>query len=484
MSDSLAVWRDSQISKAYGLLDQGGVTDGEFYLSTPIGLAAPSFYQGDPAFLERLGPRLMGLQGKLGRLSVSRILATTTGCYSQRSGGEVVLLSTWERGPACDPHNNFELFTVLAGLAHFHRVTSQAEMGTMPNWRAFYSRLRTELPNVKHPNLNKRALTYWEGLVETWRICLDEGLDILGKIAQSDLTPSLVLGVQSFNDFVYLADLHMVHYNPVARCHWNSPVVDVAMLLLSTEGDVRLAKNMLLSYEKVRNLSLAEKQLVLAYLWFPREVTLAELQAPELNILGIKRMQSLLELKIGLISDIEELLLPPRTEDELHPFNEDEEDDVDMEKEVFQVNPKAAKKMQVERPAGTALAVDLKPEQVAILRVQAALNPVLDILGIVSTAEGELGALSERCMQAEPVEEVRLVEEERVLIDQEVAEEVLPREDPRKEEQEPVKPAKKTLIWKPFPRPLNAPPEAVVTPTAVVEKIPSPDEDPSKEIPE
>lgn len=437
MADSLAVWRELKIARAYGLSDQGEVINGEYLQRTQAGLASPSFYQGDPAFLQWLGGQLMALPGQLSRLTLSQLLATLDGRYSLATPAGRVLLASWEPGPACDPHNNFELFTVLAGVAHLHQRTERPDAAIASQWTGKLNQLRNELQTVQPPNLHKRALSYWHNLLDTWRVCLEEAQVLLSRAASARLSTSLVLGLQSFSDFVYLADVHMVHYNPVGRCHWDSPMVDLAMLLLSSEGDHRLAESMLLSYEKVRPLSAAEKQLALALLWYPREISLTELQTPDLNILNIRRLQGLLELKIGLISELEELLLP--------------------------------KPMEPDTP----VRVRTPPDTETVASAADATIPFADLAGIASPVT----SLADQ----ELVEEVSSVETEKLTMDAEARQEEVSSADalsndaesadaagaeaeerlePEEERQQPeVRPNKRVMIWKPFPRALNAPPE-------------------------
>ncbi len=417
VSDSLEVLSYRELVRAYGLLDQGELVGGEFCFTTPIGLAKPSIWRGDPAFLERLGDLLLESTGKLGKLSLSRLLPTVDKTYSFQADGAAVILSTWETGPSCDTHNGFELFTILAGVAHWHQLTSRPGNRFLVKWRQQYQQLLDSLSSIQHPALNKRALSYWEGLVDMWRNCLRQGLAILDEIDPEQLQSCLALGVHGFDDFVYLADVHRVHFNPVYRSHWNLPAVDLTALIECCEGDLRIAANMLLSYTKVRALNDAEKKLILADLWYPRGLTVEELLFPGMSILAIRRLQAALEQRMVLIADLEELLSP-----EAEAMGQ------------LQLSP---------APADGAR----QPQ------VRATMPDELEEL--TPTVAPEL--------EAQSVQEVKTMSEEKgkELLEQVESEETVEMEEqssvPETEQElTEMRPAKKVLVWKPFPRPLNA----------------------------
>ncbi|MGI6357634.1 MAG: hypothetical protein ACOX2K_02885 [Bacillota bacterium] len=467
MSDSLEVLSYRELAKAYGLLDQGEVVGGEFCFSTPIGLAKPSIWRGDFAFLERLGGLLLDYAGKLGKLSLSRLLPTLEGKYSFKTEEAAIILSSWETGPACDTHNGFELFTVLAGVAHWHQLTSRPGRQLLSKWRQQYQRLLDSLSQAQPPDLHKRTLNYWEGLVELWSNCLRQGLAILDDVDPEQLQACLTLGIHSFDDFVYLADVHRVHYNPIYRSHWNLPASDLTGLLACCEGDLRIAENMLLSYTKVRPLPLVEKRLVLADLWYPRGLSLEDLLAPGLSILAIRRMQTILERRMALVADLEVLLLPEETAD------------------IFEYEdkqpPMAAKAQPV---AGAAVAS--APESVAVGQAP---NPMhsqgAPIMGD-DHRQGREGTPGEQVeliptvapqREAQSAEEVKAMNEEKDKKDlqqqtevTESVEEAALAQSSEPESSE-AKPVKKVLVWKPFPRPLYAPVELILQPQPEPEHV-------------
>lgn len=453
MSDSLEVWRFGDIAKAYGLPDQGEACAGEFRLATPFGQARPTLYQGDSEILERLGPLLADSRGKLGKLTLSRMLATSSGRYSLASGGSLMVLSTWEAGPVCDTHNTFELFTIMAGVAHWHQLTCQPGREVLQSRQQRYESLLLEsLRTTKHPDLSKRSLRYWEELMDTWRNCIREGLALLNQVSAADLFSCVLLGIESFQDFVYLSDMHQVHYNRVDRCHVGLPTDDLTALLRACEGDLRIAESMLLSYTKVRSLSSAEQQLILAELWFPIELTLDELLSPNLNILALRRMQGLLEQKMALISDLEELLYLPALDRELDALEQDMSEYFDQEKEAAAVATRTTRNMQ---RAGTAVSVNKsQPNDSSSLEAE----PTERGLGL-EHSEPSIAVEDLPTAQAEAVEEAKSMDEERTPLEQEQGTALSTAADSETVE---TAATKKALVWKPFPRPLNAPPELVV----------------------
>ncbi len=307
----MSTWSGTDIARAFGIVDEGLVVNGAFCLNTPLGLAVPSLYRGDVEFLQWLGVKLPSIVSNLGRLGLSQLVQAPTGDYYARVDGEVVLLSTLETGPTCDPHNAFELFTVAAGLAHVHQQTLGVANGRVSDWLMYYESQRDKLAQLKPPSLSKRALVAWTFLEEAIRVCMEEAVNGL-KVVSS--VPCLNLGLTSFTDFIYLADRHLVHYNSIERCCIDSPAVEIAHLLASTEGEIRIAHNMLLSYQRVRKIPCLEAKELLAHLWFPHEVGLDLLTDQSVNPLTLQRAYNLLQDKIGMISELEDILLASEEE--------------------------------------------------------------------------------------------------------------------------------------------------------------------------
>lgn len=325
----MSTWRGADIAKAFGVVDQGLVLNGAFCLNTPFGLATPSLYRGDLNFLQWLGLELPQIITRLGRLGLSRLIQAPTGDYYAKIDDEYVLLSTLETGPSCDPRNAFELFTVAAGLAHVHQQSLGIDVGRTPDWLTYYQSQRDKLEQLRPANLPRRALVAWSYLEETWRLCVEEAANLLDSLKGKPQAACLTLGLQSFADFVYLADRHQVHYNSVADCHVDSPAIDIARLLAAAGGEIRVANNILLAYQRVRPLSPHEGKELLAHLWFPHEVDLSLLTDQSANPLSLQRACNSLRDKIGMISELEDILSPPA-----------EEIEVLREKEVLAVSKK------------------------------------------------------------------------------------------------------------------------------------------------
>ncbi len=453
MSDSLGVWRSNEVVKAYGLPEQSMDLVESGCVQTPFGLARPFPYQGNPELLQSLGPLLAGLGGKLGRLSLSRILITVSGQYLLTDNGQALLVSTWESGPVCDTHNTFELFTILAGVAHWHQLTIQPGRRVLDDWQQRYAGMLAEsLQLTRHPDLNKRALHYWEELMDTWRNCIREGLAVVSQVEGCELSSCLSLGVENFSDFIYLADLHRAHYNRVDRCRVGLPTEDLTALLKACEGDLRVMESMLLSYTKVRNLSLAEQRLILAELWFPDEVSLEELQAPNLNILALRRMQGALERRMALISDLEDVLCLSAVDQEQAEHGGEPADDQDDDEEVLTVAQKGTK-------SGSRKVVEVAEVRQPFVSQEVAEAGQIGAGSSLLQAELEtaIEEQSEAIIQA--VEEVEPMEEEKLPVEQE---DVAVATELAEAEETATKPAKRVMVWKPFPRPLNAPPEPPV----------------------
>jgi len=359
----MSTWRGRDIANAFGISDEGMVLNGVFCLNTPFGLATPSVYRGDLDFLQWLGTQVPQINTRLGRLSLSRLLTAPSGRFYAEVGGETVLLSVLETGPSCDPRNAFELFTVAAGLAHVHQQ-EVGVAGAAPDWLKYYQMQRDKLAQLTPTNLPKRALIAWANLEETWRLCAEEAINLLSQLRDMARELCLVLGLQSFSDFVYLADRHQVHYNLVVRCHLDSPAVDLARLVASAGSEGRIAHNMLLSYQRVRRLTKGECQELFAHLWFPHEVDLAIFSDPTVTPLRLQRACHLLQEKIGMISELEDILLPTA-----------EEPSGQREREVLTVNEKKVEPAQID-------AVELQ------------LEPVLDEpLAAAETAEEAMPAV-------------------------------------------------------------------------------------------
>ncbi|NLY53835.1 MAG: hypothetical protein GX060_04330 [Firmicutes bacterium] len=304
------IWRGADIAQIFGVEDEGLVQNGVFCLSTPFGPAAPSVYRGDVRFLQWLGAELPSITTRLGRLGLSRLLPTPAGQYYANLGGEYVLLATLETGPICDVHNAFELFTVSVGLAHVHAQDVGGITSSSPDWSTYYQAQRDKLEQIRPPDLSRRARAAWALLEESWQLCIDEAVSLLADIPREARATCLTLGLKSFSDFIYLPDLHRVHYNPIANCRLDSPAVDIARLLLSASGDVRVIHNMLLSYQRVREIPPVEGQEILAHLWFPHEIDLQVLGEQGANTLSVQRHYNLLRDKIAMIAEVEDLLSP------------------------------------------------------------------------------------------------------------------------------------------------------------------------------
>ncbi|HHW98233.1 MAG TPA: hypothetical protein GX738_01230 [Firmicutes bacterium] len=397
----MSTWRGSDIAKAFGISDEGMVLNGVFCLNTPLGLATPSVYRGDLDFLQWLGAQLPQINTQLGRLSLSRLLKAPSGQFYAKIGQETVILSTLETGPSCDPRNAFELFTVAAGLAHVHQQRVEVG-GTAPDWLKYYQAQRDKLAQLAPPNLPKRASAAWANLEEVWRLCAEEAINLLKKLKDLPRASCLALGLQSFSDFVYLADRHQVHYNLVAKCHLDSPAVDMARLVSAAGSETRIAHNMILSYQRVRKLTDEECREFFAHLWFPHEVELEVFSDVSVNPLRLQRARTVLQEKIGMISELEDILLPPA-----------DEVDGQREKEVVTVNEKKVTPAQMDEPE----------------------------------------------LQLEPVLEEPVAEPE---VEMEVSPEpIVDNDKPQEVEQDEVRinmtatTPKRTTVWGPFPAPLN-----------------------------
>lgn len=460
MSDSLGVWSKGEVVRAYGLPEQSREQAEAGLVSTAFGLARPVLYQDNQEFLHSLVPLLTSSAGKLGRLSLSQVLSTRSGQYTLARDDQTLCLATWETGPVCDPHNTFELFTVLAGVAHWHQLTGRPGHQVLDAWQERYQGLLQESTQLsRHPDLNKRALRYWEDLLDTWRNCIKEGLALISQVKGSELAACVSLGVESFADFIYLPGLHRVHYNWVDRCRVGLPTEDLAALLGSCEGDLQVMESMLLSYTKVRSLSLSERKLVLAELWLPGEISLENLQAPNLNILALRRMQAALERRMTLVSDLEDVLCLPAADHDCADSGSELAREEDNAEEVLIVAQRgtrnASRKATSEeaRPSLSAEAIDSGqvgsgPDLITIARDQ---------------SKTETRAVEEE----KPMDEEKVqVEAEEVAVTPETADSVA---------EASARPTKKVMVWKPFPRPLNAPPEPLVA--EPVEQI-HPEEEP------
>ena len=375
----MSIWRGYDIADAFGVADEGLVLHGAFCLNTPLGYATPSLYRGNPDFLEWLGSEIPRINTRLGRLSISRLLEAKTGRYYTSIADDMVILSTLESGPSCDPHNAFELFTVAAGVAHVHQQLVPAIGNIAFDWLAYYQAQADKLRQLRPESLSKRAHVAWSNLEETWRLCVEEAIDMLNSLKSKPTSPKpcLVLGLQSFSDFVYLADRHQVHYNSVANCHFGSPTIDIARLIISASGETRIAHNMLLSYQRVRELSENECKEILAHLWFPHELDLESLADCPINTLILQRAANQLQEKIGMISELEDILLTP-----------EEEPEVMSEKEVLDVAKKPertpAKKEQQE-----VLEVVTTPEPKAEVEQQVVEQTVGEELEVKQVEEPE-----------------------------------------------------------------------------------------------
>lgn len=408
----MSTWRGADIANAFGIADEGLVLNGAFCLKTPLGLATPTLYRGDLDFLQWLGAELPHLNTKLGRLGLSRLLQAPSGNYYAAVSDEYVLLSTLETGPSCDPHNAFELFTVAAGVAHVHRQKIAITAEQTPNWLLYYQAQRDKLAQLSPPNLPKRTLAAWSHLEEVWRLCVEEAMNLLGNVDQSSREVCLTLGLQSFSDFVYLADRHQVHYNLVANCQLDSPAVDIARLLAAAGGETRVANNLLLSYQRVRQLTPSESKEVLAHLWFPYEVDLALLQDQAANPLSLQRACTLLRDKIGMISELEDILLTPCEEIE----SQDEE--LQDEKEVLVVSGVKAGRPGVVEPEKLSV-----PEAEPQITEEEIAEPTVEV-------EAELAVEEQQPAMAVEVPHINMA----------------------------AAVSKRAAVWGPFPRPLGAPP--------------------------
>ncbi|NLW16961.1 MAG: hypothetical protein GX033_04850 [Firmicutes bacterium] len=393
----MSTWRGSDIAKSFGIQEDGMVLNGVFCFNTPFGLATPSIYRGDLDFLQWLGGELHHINTRLGRLSLSLLLRAPTGYYYGEVDGEKVLLATLETGPSCDPRNAFELFTVAVGLAHVHEQQVSVA-GEGPDWLAYYQTQRDKLLQLKPPNLSKRALVAWANLEETWRLCVEESINLLTMLKGRPRKTCLVLGLQSFTDFVYLPDRHQVHYNLVANCHLDSPARDLAKLVAAAGGETRIANNMLLSYQRVREISREEWKEFFAHLWFPHEVELGIFSDPSVNPLRLQQASNLLQAKIGMISELEDLVLPP-----IYGVDEEEE------KEALTVNKKEIEPTPIELEPVWEEAVNEATEPVAdqpeVPEVESqAEAPTVDDQSPVPGEEG----MEQEAEIEEPQEDVRI----------------------------------------------------------------------------
>lgn len=301
-------WRGNDIARAFTIPEEGSVLNGVFCLNTELGLATPSLYRGDLQFLQWLGTELPQMSSRLGRLSLSRLLSTPAGRYYAELDGEHVILSTWENGPTCDPHNTFELFTIAAGLAHVHEHTISERIAQSPNWLAYYRSQQDKVNALNLPTLNKRAQSAWTLLADTWRLCVEEAVNLLVESEDLPSRPCVTLGLDGFNDFIYLADRHYVHFNQIAGCRIDSAAVDIAKLLISAAGDTRIASNILLCYQRVRQISPREGKELLAHLWYPHGIDLPALAEGAVNPLSSQRAYNDLLDKIAIISELEDVL--------------------------------------------------------------------------------------------------------------------------------------------------------------------------------
>lgn len=400
-----------QVAKAFGINDRGELIAGRWCLDSPLGPACMSVYEGDPLFLDWLGPWLEDAQGVTSRLSISRLLPTASGHYYASINGQSIILQSFAAGPLCDIHNSFELFSVSTGVAWVHQF-SLGKADVMPvDWTVELRTAKKAADQLKRPRLPKRAQPIWELLAETWRLCLDEAWTKWAAAGLGSMW-SLLLGIKGFSDFVYVPDRHLVHYNAVDRCHAGTPAVELAHVLRSSEYSLSTAESILLSYQRVRLLREVEKQQLLACLWFPWEITIEELEAPGLNVVTMNRMRRTLERKVAWVAELGEQLLP------------DLEDDVpDFDQQV--------PKPDEELPSPRIATVSIEKEGLDLFE------------------------------KNEPKTTVQMQEQ----VKQTNVQETAPNQpDAGAEVEAPniqmqSKPDPKVLVWKPFPRPLGAPPE-------------------------
>ncbi|MGI6343592.1 MAG: hypothetical protein ACOX18_00800 [Bacillota bacterium] len=404
-----------RIAEAYGLPSSVEQIGGTICLRSHLGPAVPSLHSGGEELWQWLGSWLATMPGQLGRLSLSRLVPTPTGQYAVSLNGEQVVLSTWEMGPACDPYNIFECFSVLTGVAHVHRLTQGNAASPGPDWISRYRERRQRALQIIPPPLGRRERAVWERLLSTWVQCANESLSLLAQAQAMGQTTTLVLGIESFADFIYLAEAHMVHYNRVPACRFDSPAVDIVNLLQSCQGDQELAERMILSYEKTRPLEPAERKETMAHLWFPQPVRLGRLSAADFTLQTLRRLLSELESRIALISNLEELLLPEEPETELLTRKED----------VLDMSEKRSR--ETRQPAAEPVQPVVVPE------VEPSVEPEP-----TPTAPAETEG---------PVIRMEKKEVER-----------------------------KPLVWGPFPRPLGASPEPEVTPAEQSESPEQPEE--------
>lgn len=408
MAGGMQPWLELDLRQYYDLADeQEGEENGLFCRLPSSERAVPLLYQGDPAFLQWLGAQLVDLEGKLGRLRLSRLVTTLDGKYYAQSNDQVAILTTVEAGPTCDAHNTFELFTIAAGLAHVHSLTQGVAWGSRKDWSSYYQSLQEKLEQLEPPVLPRKVISAWTILEETWRLCLEQASTLSAALSDSASITALVLGAQTFADFVYLPDLHCVHYNQVASCRIDSPAIELARLMAAT-GEVKLAENLLLSYQRVRQISPAEGREILAHLWFPREIELMQLYSQQLNALSIRRFYGMLQAKIALISELEELLLTVEEAD-------------GSEKEVFDMAHR--KEPNVDSVSKTDILT--VADRVGLENNQP--------IGISKTEEREV--LEPRAKNADQV----MLSDEQPKISLDAKKETRP------------------LVWKPFPRPIGAP---------------------------
>ncbi len=405
-----------QVVKAFGLHNQGELVAGRWCLESPHGPVCLSAYEGDPMFLDWLGPRLEDLEGVTTRLSVSRLLRAVSGHYYTTINGQAVILHGFATGPPCDVHNSFELFSVSAGLAQVHQLSLQETVATPADWNEELQRAHHDAQHLTRPKLPRRVQPAWELLWETWQLCLDQSQSRWAA-AGINGRQSLLMGIKHFPDFIYVADRHEVHYNSVERCTTGPAAVELATLVRASEYSLHTAESILLSYQRVRSLSNLEKQQLLACLWFPWEVNAQDLMVPGLSIMAINRMRRLLEQKVAWVTELGEQLLPGLDDD---PTGFDTID-------TLQTDPDA---------------------------------PLLENGDVRSSIEKEGPVVPEK-----KAAEQRLIKQNEVeKPEPEKVQAVVDESAPAISLQSATD--KKVLVWKPFPRPLGAPPEE---PTAEIE---------------
>jgi len=264
----------AEVAAQFGLLPETHTVDAECCLLTKSGLAAVHPYIGDVTEIVWVGTCLSEL-AKRGIRGLGLLLQTNTGQYYAKTAQHQVFISDYIPGASCDSSNTFEVRAIGRLLAEVHRASEDILY--------FFAPPLSRVSPLWRLGAQERT-AYWQLAALKYRQAArgealrrlltdaEESLNALEKLERAyDGTGVLSFAHLNFSKFVYVSEAHAVHLNHAYNCYVEPNYISLGEMLLDTDYVGEAGLHLLAAYQSVHPISDLEWQLLFAFLTFPHE---------------------------------------------------------------------------------------------------------------------------------------------------------------------------------------------------------------------